>query len=55
MATHDKAQLLKLSGPRDPYPGDLGVVREGALADMILVEGNALEHTTSSPSRQRTS
>ena len=28
MATHDKAHLLKLSGPRDPYPGDLGVVKE---------------------------
>ena len=55
MATHDKAHLLKLSGPRDPYPGDLGVVKEGALADLILVDGNPLEHTTSSPPRQRTS
>ena len=44
MATHDNAQLLKLSGPRDPYPGDLGVIREGALADLILVDGNPLEN-----------
>lgn len=44
MATHDNAQLLKLCGPRDPYPGELGVVKEGALADLILVEGNPLEN-----------
>jgi len=44
MATHDNAQLLKLSGPRDPYPGDLGVIKEGALADLILVDGNPLEN-----------
>ncbi|MCB1499880.1 MAG: amidohydrolase family protein [Bauldia sp.] len=43
MATHDNAQLLKLSGPRDPYPGELGVIKEGALADLILVDGNPLE------------
>jgi len=44
MATHDNAQLLKLSGPRDPYPGELGVIKEGALADLILVNGNPLEN-----------
>lgn len=44
MATYNNAQLLKLSGPRDPYPGELGVVKEGALADMILVNGNPLEN-----------
>ncbi len=43
MATHDNARLLKLCGPRDPYPGKLGVVAEGALADLILVGGNPLE------------
>ncbi|WP_253250935.1 metal-dependent hydrolase family protein [Vibrio mediterranei] len=43
MATHDNAQLLKLSGPRDPYPGELGVIKEGALADLVLVDGNPLE------------
>jgi hypothetical protein len=44
MVTHDNAQLLKLSGPRDPYPGRLGVVEEGAYADLILVDGNPLEN-----------
>jgi len=44
MATYDNAQLLKLCGPRDPYPGELGVVKEGALADMILVDGNPLQN-----------
>jgi len=44
MATSGNAELLKLSGPRDPYPGELGVIKEGALADLILVEGNPLEN-----------
>jgi len=44
IATHDNAQLLKMSGPRDPYPGALGVVQEGALADLLLVDGNPLEN-----------
>jgi imidazolonepropionase-like amidohydrolase len=42
LATHDNAQLLALSGPRSPYAGALGVVREGALADLILVDGDPL-------------
>ena len=29
---------------RSPYPGKLGVVEEGALADLILVDGNPLEN-----------
>ena len=32
-----------LSGLRNPYPGKLGVVEEGALADLLLVDGNPLE------------
>jgi len=44
MVTHDNAQLLKLSGPRDPYPGQLGVIEKGAYADLILVDGNPLEN-----------
>jgi imidazolonepropionase-like amidohydrolase len=32
-----------LSGPRNPYPGKLGVVEDGALADLLLVDGNPLE------------
>jgi imidazolonepropionase-like amidohydrolase len=42
MATGANADLLKLSGPRDPYPGKLGVVEEGALADLLLVDGDPL-------------
>ena len=44
MATYDNAQLLKMCGPRDPYPGELGVIKERALADLILVDGNPLEN-----------
>ena len=42
MATGTNAELLQLSGPRNPYPGRLGVVQEGALADLLLVDGNPL-------------
>lgn len=42
MVTHDNAALLALSGLRSPYQGRLGVVEEGALADLLLVEGNPL-------------
>lgn len=44
MATGTNAELLALSGERNPYPGKLGVVEEGALADLLLVEGNPLEN-----------
>lgn len=40
MVTHDNAELLALSGPRNPYPGKLGVVETGALADLLLVDGD---------------
>ena len=43
MATATNAELLGLSGPRNPYPGKLGVVEEGALADLLLVDGNPIE------------
>lgn len=39
-ATIRNAELLAMSGPRNPYPGRLGVVAEGALADLILVDGD---------------
>lgn len=42
LVTHDNAQLLALSGNRNPYPGKLGVVEIGALADLILVNGDPL-------------
>jgi imidazolonepropionase-like amidohydrolase len=44
LVTHDNAELLALSGPRSPYRGRLGVVEEGALADLLLVDGNPLEN-----------
>ncbi len=40
LITHDNAQLLALSGPRNPYPGKLGVVEKGAYADLLLVDGD---------------
>ncbi len=43
MATGTNAQLLAMSGKRNPYPGKLGVVEEGALADLLLVDGNPIE------------
>ncbi len=42
MVTHDNAALLALSGLRSPYQGRLGVVEEGALADLLLVDGDPL-------------
>src|SRR5262245_2879573 len=42
MATHTNAELLALSGKRSPYLGKLGVVEEGALADLLLVDGDPL-------------
>ena len=43
MATSTNAQLLAMSGPRNPYPKKLGVIEEGAYADILLVDGNPLE------------
>jgi imidazolonepropionase-like amidohydrolase len=43
MATGTNAELLALSGKRNPYPGRLGVVEEGALADLLLVDGDPIE------------
>src|SRR5215472_2358253 len=42
MATGTNAQLLALSGKRSPYPGRLGVVEEGALADLLLIDGDPI-------------
>ncbi|SIN73243.1 metal-dependent hydrolase family protein [Algoriphagus halophilus] len=44
MATSTNYELFKMSGPRDPYPGENGVIKEGALADLLLVDGNPLEN-----------
>ncbi|GGI72483.1 hydrolase [Polymorphobacter multimanifer] len=42
LVTHDNAQLLARSGLRSPYQGRLGVVAKGALADLLLVNGDPL-------------
>jgi imidazolonepropionase-like amidohydrolase len=42
MATSRNAELLTLSGPRNPYPGKLGVIEEGAHADILLANGDPL-------------
>lgn len=44
--TAANGRLLSLSGERNPYPGKLGVVETGALADLLLVDGNPLENIT---------
>jgi imidazolonepropionase-like amidohydrolase len=43
-ATSTAGELLSLSGPRSPYlAGELGIIKVGAYADLILVDGNPLE------------
>jgi imidazolonepropionase-like amidohydrolase len=42
MATGTNAELLALSGKRNPYPGKLGVIEQGALADILLVDGDPI-------------
>lgn len=45
MATSGNDELLELAGPRHPFQeGPLGVVKEGAYADLIMVDGNPLEN-----------
>lgn len=44
-ATSTNAELLRMSGKRDPYQkGKLGEITEGAYADLIIVDGNPLEN-----------
>jgi imidazolonepropionase-like amidohydrolase len=43
MATAVNGELLAMSGPRNPYPGKLGVIEAGALADLIVVDGDPIE------------
>lgn len=47
MATSNVAALLELSGELHPYrEGPLGVIQEGAYADLLLIDGNPLEDVT---------
>jgi imidazolonepropionase-like amidohydrolase len=41
-ATSESAEILRMCGPLNPY-GNLGEIREGWLADLILVDGDPLE------------
>ncbi|WP_157020333.1 metal-dependent hydrolase family protein [Mesorhizobium xinjiangense] len=43
MATSVNAELLAMSNLRNPYAGKLGVIQEGALADLLVLNGNPLE------------
>lgn len=40
MATGGNAEMLAMSGPRNPYPGKIGVVEADAYADLLLVDGD---------------
>lgn len=40
IATGRNGELLALSGPRAAYAGPIGVIEPGALADLILVDGD---------------
>ncbi|WP_204113451.1 metal-dependent hydrolase family protein [Shimia biformata] len=42
-ATALSGELLAMSGPRNPYKGKLGVIEEGAFADLLLIDGNPLD------------
>ena len=41
--TSTAGELAALTGMNNPYPGKLGVIEKGALADLIIVDGNPLE------------
>jgi imidazolonepropionase-like amidohydrolase len=41
-ATSGNAAILAMSGPRNPYPGALGVIAPGAYADLLLINGDPL-------------
>lgn len=42
-ATSTGGELAQLTGRRNPYPNKLGVIEEGAYADILIVDGNPLE------------
>jgi len=43
MATATNGELMALSGPRNPYPGKLGTIEDGALSDLLVVNGDPLQ------------
>lgn len=44
--TSTPGELAALTGLNNPYPGKLGVIEEGAFADLLVVNGNPLEDIT---------
>jgi len=44
--TSVNAELMAMTGSSNPYPGKLGVIEEGAYADLLIVDGNPLEDIT---------
>ncbi|KAA1188876.1 amidohydrolase family protein [Pseudohalioglobus sediminis] len=44
--TSTGGELAALTGENNPYPGKLGVIEEGAYADILIVDGNPLEDIT---------
>lgn len=40
MATSTNAELLAMSGPRNPYSGKIGVIEANAFADLLLIDGD---------------
>jgi imidazolonepropionase-like amidohydrolase len=42
MATGTNAELLAMSGPRNPYPNKVGVIEAGAYADLLLIDGDPI-------------
>jgi len=46
MATATNGQLLAMAGERNPYPHKLGVLEEGAYADLLIVAGDPLQDMT---------
>ncbi|HEY1072344.1 metal-dependent hydrolase family protein [Brevundimonas sp.] len=42
MATSRNAELLAMSGERNPYPGKVGIIQAGAHADLLVVDGDPL-------------
>jgi imidazolonepropionase-like amidohydrolase len=41
-ATSINAELCAMCGPRNPYPGKLGVVEAGAYADLLVIDGDPI-------------
>jgi len=43
-ATSNGGKAMRMCGKLYPYPGDIGVIKEGAMADMLIVKDNPLEN-----------